>query len=256
VSDIHGNLAALERALRVLHDAGMDRLVCLGDVVGYGPQPVECVQLLATHKPLAVAGNHEEMVLGRLPTTSASMAAKASLDWTREVLTDAARQVISMWPKTASAPGIVVTHGSPDAVDEYVRTAARAGQVLSAVSADDVEMQALLLGHTHESWAYSARHGTRLRAQAGTVRLDTSDRYVLNPGSVGQSRDRRAHVRCLTLDLAEQTATFHSVPYDAQATRDALRRRGLPPEWCHVVPPVQERTREVLRELLRRRPRQ
>lgn len=252
ISDVHGNLPALRVALDRLQAAGMDRLLCLGDVIGYGPYPVECTTLVASYDPVAVAGNHERVALGLLSDESCSSAARESLRWTTAVLTAEARARLAQWPLVATEPGLLLAHGSPQRVDEYVRTEARAGELLSELAAQRPTARVLLLGHTHQAWAFSAQRGTVLRERPGRVALDPAGPMLLNPGSVGQSRDRRAHVRCLTLDLDEATAEFHSVPYDVEECRRALRSHGLPPEWCHVVPPPLERLRGVVGDALRR----
>lgn len=252
VSDVHGNLPALEVALAQLQAAGMDRLLCLGDVIGYGPYPVECTELVALFNPVAVAGNHEQVALGLLSDQGCSPAARDSLAWTGSVLTADARARLAQRPLVASAYGVVLAHGSPERVDEYVRAEPRASELLGQLRTSHPTARALLLGHTHEAWAFSMRRGTVLRERPGRVELDPAEPMLLNPGSVGQSRDRHAHARCLTLDLAEGTAEFHSLPYDIDRCRRALVDRGLPPEWCHVAPPRRERLRGAVGDALRR----
>jgi len=252
VAHVHANLFALRTALEHLQAAGIDRLLSLGDVIGYGPHPVECVELLASFDPIAVAGNHEQIALGQLSDERCTEAARRSLAWTRTRLTDDVRAALAELPATAAAPGVLLAHGSPERIDEYVRSEARASELLDTMHAQHPATDVLLLGHTHQAWLFSRRRGTLLRERAGRIDLVPGELLLLNPGSVGQSRDRHAHARFLTLDLGQRTAQFHSVPYDARACRRALRDRGLPPEWCHIVPPPMERLRGVAGDVLRR----
>jgi predicted phosphodiesterase len=252
LSDVHGNLQALGVAVRALESAGVDRFVCLGDVVGYGPHPGECIELISDLDPVVVAGNHEQMALGLLDDSAASVSARASIRWTRSVLSDRQREILAGWPLVARTDGLVLSHGSLDRVDEYVRSEVRADQLLDQMAVDHPDASVLLLGHTHAAWAYSRRSGALLRARPGTVAVDAEDRVLLNPGSVGQSRDHRAHVRFLVLDTRAGTAQFYSLPYDVQGCRRALRERGLPPDWCYHAPPLAARLRGRAADALRR----
>lgn len=252
IADVHGNLHALRATLAGFTAAGIDRVLCLGDVIGYGPHPVECVELVESLDPVAVAGNHEYAALGLLSDEGFTASARRSLAWTRDALTPEVRQSLAKRPLVAEAPGVLLAHGSPDRVDEYVRSEARAVELLDRLPDEHPGATTLLLGHTHEAWAFGGGRGTLLRGRPGRVALEPGGRVLLNPGSVGQSRDRHAHARCLVLDLGAGTADFQSFPYDIEGCRQALRERGLPAEWCHVVPPRRERVRGAARDAVRR----
>lgn len=252
LSDVHGNLHALRAALEVVQAAGVDDCLHLGDAVGYGPHPNECVDLLEQVAPVRVSGNHEQIVLGRLSDDACTRTARTSLDWTRTELGVRQREVVATWPLHAELAGVVLAHGSPERVDEYVRSEQRARQLLAQLGEADGAARVLLVGHTHEAWAFSARHGTLLRRRAGSVSLEAGDRLLLNPGSVGQSRDSRAHARFLVLDLGAGLAEFHSLPYDASGCRRDLQARGLPADWCHIAPRRRERLRAAAGRAIRR----
>src|SRR3954470_4087779 len=188
VADVHGNLHALEVVLAALERAGAEGWVCAGDLVGYGPRPNECVARVASLEPAAtvVAGNHDLMAIGRLPADGLGPLVKRTLDWTVEVLEPDARAYISDLPLRASLDGFEVAHGSLDDPTEYVRDCSAATAQLARVSRD---VRGLILGHTHLP-----------------LRCDAHGRWLLNPGSVGQSRERRPGARALVLD-AETGAT-------------------------------------------------
>ena len=241
VADVHANLPALDAVLAALEREGVDAWVCPGDLVGYGPFPNECVRRVAQLGATCVAGNHDLIALGRLDDARCIPLARATLRWTARELDGEARAYLEALPLDArAAAGVEVAHGSPGDPEEYVRTPERAVAVLGE--------GILVLGHTHEAWAVGEHAGERLRAPAtGTVSLG-DDRWVLNPGSVGQSRDRDPRARAAVLDLERREATFVAVAYDTGATRAALRARGLPPDACHMRPrPLRRALGAVLR---------
>jgi putative phosphoesterase len=214
IADVHGNLAALEAVLARLE--GVDAFVCAGDLVGYGPQPNECIERVAALPGLVcVAGNHDLIALGRLGTDRCIPLARQTLAWTARELFPSSRDFLAALPLEARLePSILLAHGSPGDPQEYVRTPERAEELIGALDGD-----VLVLGHTHEPWDFE--HGGK---------------RLLNPGSVGQSRSRDPRARALILDLAPLRAEFLTVDYDAEATRRALRERGLPENACHLRP--------------------
>ena len=108
LSDVHANLPALRAALSLLRAEGVERWLCAGDLVGYGPQPNECVAELAALHPVCVAGNHELIALGELSGQRCSRRAQQSLDWTRDELTEDTRRYLGALPRTATLPGVVM----------------------------------------------------------------------------------------------------------------------------------------------------
>jgi predicted phosphodiesterase len=233
ISDVHGNVHALEAALGALDRASVDRLICPGDLVGYGPRPNECVARIAALDPIAVAGNHDLMALGRLPSDGLGPLPLRTLEWTRTVLDAAAREYLSALPLTASTgDGVVVAHGSLDDPTEYVHDCEAGAAQLRLLRERDAGAAVLLLGHTHRPLACGAG---AVRAE-GDVELSGEGPWLLNPGSVGQSRERRPLARALVLDLGRGVATFLALEYDGDATRRELREAGLPPHACHLAP--------------------
>jgi len=231
--DVHANLAALETALAFLGSAGVDAYVCTGDLVGYGPQPNECVARVIALGGVCVAGNHDLIALGALTADRCIPLARDSLEWTREVLDEDAHTALQGLPRVADAPGgTVVAHGSLGDPQQYVRTARHAVAELSEAA----DAGAVILGHTHSPLAVGERRGALLAGGEGVVRLLPGERHLLNPGSVGQSRERRACVRVAVLDLDRGEVTFRGLPYDVRACRAELRRRGLPARSCHLRP--------------------
>jgi len=249
ISDIHANQAALESVLAAA--AGQyDTLWCLGDVVGYGPRPNECIELVRERAALCVMGNHDWAVLGRpgINVDDFNPQARQAVLWTREQLTDENRRYLEQLPDMPVEPPdaqrqILITHASPrEPVWEYILTPTVA---LENFAVFDNPM--CLVGHTHKPAIYrwqsfdaAAEDGGRqerkvtvdyLQPRAdGVLRLDTSatQRLIINPGSVGQPRDNDARAAYAILDLVEWTWLYTRIPYPIELTQNQMRAAKLP----------------------------
>jgi diadenosine tetraphosphatase ApaH/serine/threonine PP2A family protein phosphatase len=227
ISDVHGNLHALEAVLAEVDDARPDELWCLGDTVGYGPRPNECCELVRARAELCLVGNHDLVVVGTLDLSEFNDEAAAAASWTARVLTKDARAFLLALEPSASADGVDLFHGSPrDPVWDYVLTEAAAAATFELTAAPIV-----LVGHSHVALAIT-EDGGRLEGGAapGGRELDFgSGRWLLNPGSVGQPRDGDPRAAWLLLDLDARSARFHRVPYPIEETQRELHEAGLPP---------------------------
>ncbi|MES1247285.1 MAG: metallophosphoesterase family protein [Actinomycetota bacterium] len=227
ISDIHGNLAALEAVLAAADAAGVDELWCLGDLVGYGARPNECCSTVRRRATTCLAGNHDLAVRGTLALTDFSGDARVAAEWTQTVLDDEARAYLDSLETTAVRPGVELYHGSPrDPVWEYVLS-----DEAALVSLLLTEAQVVLVGHSHVALQLSVDESLQLEggpAPAGTeLRLD-GRRWLLNPGSVGQPRDGDRRAAWLELDVEAQAARFHRVDYDIARTQAEIRAAKLP----------------------------
>jgi predicted phosphodiesterase len=253
LADVHANLHALEAVLARLATEDVESYVCAGDLVGYGPAPNECVERIAALPGIRVAGNHDLIALGRLSADACIPLARESLAWTAGRLAPAARAVLEELPATAAAGPVLVAHGSLDDPQEYVRAPEQFARELEALALRHPAAEILVLGHTHAPLAVSQRDGLLLQRGVGTIHLPPADRYLLNPGSVGQSRDKRPQARAVVLDLDRREAAFLEVAYDSRGNRAALRRAGRPASSSHLSPALVARVRRrSLRRLTRR----
>jgi diadenosine tetraphosphatase ApaH/serine/threonine PP2A family protein phosphatase len=226
ISDIHGNLYALEAVLDALARDSPDEIWCLGDVVGYGPRPNPCCRLVAERARIGLAGNHDLGVLGLIDLEEFSYDAAFSARWTRSVLTDESRTYLEGLPSQTRAEGAELFHGSPsDPVWDYVLTMDGALDALLRTEAGVV-----LVGHSHAALAI-VLDDSRLDgglAPAGTEVELTGKRWLLNPGSVGQPRDGDPRAAYLLLDFDAGRAMFRRVPYAVERTQAEIRERKLP----------------------------
>jgi predicted phosphodiesterase len=226
VSDVHANLHALEAVLAEIDAGAFDEIWCLGDTVGYGPRPNECAAIVQEQTAICLAGNHDLVVLGKIPLATFGGEAGAAAAWTREVLEEPARTFLATLAPSAAISGAELFHGSPrDPVWDYVLTEDAARWTFAATTAPLV-----LVGHSHVALEL-AGDGTRVRggqAAAGATLDLAAARWLLNPGSVGQPRDGDPRAAWLEVDNLAKRATFRRTEYPVEQTQAEMRERGLP----------------------------
>ena len=226
VSDVHSNLHALEAVLAEIDAGSFDALWCLGDVVGYGPRPNECVALLRERAAICLAGNHDLVVTGKISAATFAGDAAAAAFWTSGVLEDEARGFLMALEPQATSSGAELFHGSPrDPIWDYVLSEAAARASFAATTEPLV-----LVGHSHVALQLSD-DDVELRggqAPAGTVVELAGARRLLNPGSVGQPRDGDPRAAWLEIDNALNRATFRRTEYPVARTQAEMAERGLP----------------------------
>ena len=254
LSDVHGNLEALRAAIGALRSAGVDGWVCAGDLVGYGPRPNECVEEVAGLGALTVAGNHDLVAIGALPPTSSRERVRRSHAFTRDVLREDVLAHLRGLPHRAEQHGVVVAHGSLDDPERYVSTPELLEQQLAQLGREHPAARYLVLGHTHRQVAHVEGAGAVAGWHRRPADLSQGRRAVLNPGSVGQSRQHEwpPRARAAVLDLERGRATALALRYDVRAVREDLRRAGLEPGMVHTPPSLRHTARRGGRRALGR----
>jgi len=231
LSDLHSNGTALDAVL----DAAKDRWevsVCLGDVVGYGPDPNYVTARLRELGTQTIRGNHDKAVTGLMATEDFNPVAKAAVDWTRaELKQEHLAWLSALRPGPVEADGIVLVHGALQDEDEYVFTPAQAldGLLDSAASVT-------FFGHTHHQGGFSYQDSMlevlqihpRASESFAALRVEPARRYLLNPGSIGQPRDGDPRAAFAIADLDHQVVEFWRVPYDIAAVQARMRAAHLP----------------------------
>ncbi|NLV73460.1 MAG: metallophosphoesterase family protein [Chloroflexi bacterium] len=225
VSDIHSNLSALDA---VLADApAYDQIWSLGDIVGYGPQPCECIARLSEYEHQRIPGNHDWGAIGKISLDVFNkQAAKAAL-WTREQLSASDMAYLGELDEVLELEGVTLAHGSPRApIWEYVVRADIAMENMAAFST-----RLCLVGHSHVPVAYWQQHAGRncigLQLPEGEPFSYAEGRSLINPGSVGQPRDADPRASYLVLDTSAETVEHRRVAYDIGATQTLMRSRKL-----------------------------
>ena len=230
VSDLHSNAEALRAVFKRVRRKKYDTVICLGDFVGYGAQPNKILDTMRTLKSrkVFIRGNHDRVASGLGDANGFNNAAKASALWTRERLSAPNRRFLrDLTQGPLMHKGALLCHGSPYDEDEYVFNVHHAAQVLALY-----EVPFILFGHTHLPAVFSIDQdrnvsGFAVRSDA-TVKLEPGLRYLINPGSVGQPRDRNPDTSFIILDTDKRTAQFFRVPYDVEGAQAAILKAGLP----------------------------
>jgi predicted phosphodiesterase len=227
VSDIHSNLVAFEAVLTEIGE--VDQLWCLGDIVGYGPWPNECVARLVASKHLSVAGNHDYAAIGKIGVEDFNPFAALATQWTAETLADPTREYLAALPIVQTSGEFTLVHGSPRGpLWEYLLNATSA-----SASFERFEGPFCLVGHTHVPaiFARSPEGEVQVHRIVGDAEVSLKRpgwRFILNPGSVGQPRDDDPRASCLLIDTDRGSASWRRFEYDIAETQEQMRRVKLP----------------------------
>jgi len=223
ISDIHSNLHALESVLERLEMC--DSIICLGDIVGYGAFPNECIDLVREYTSRCIMGNHDAACVGILSLAWFNPYASAAARWTMEELNKPNLGFLRGLPSEAKESDAYMVHGTPrEPITEYLTTAIQARSAFSARSE-----RLILVGHTHVPFIFMERQDIDTFSPAdGDAYSYVKRRIVYNPGAVGQPRDGDSRAAYAVIDTEERKITQYRVEYDVQAAREAILDAGLP----------------------------
>jgi predicted phosphodiesterase len=225
ISDVHSNLQALEAVLEHAGREGFDELWCLGDIVGYGAKPSECLAIVRERAAICLGGNHDLVVSGVLDIDQFTSDAGVAARWTRSVLSAEELEVLGKLSPKGERNGISLFHGSiRDPIWEYVLTADVADASLRAQRTD-----LALVGHSHVQLSLSlAKSGLEGGKAEPGQEVKLAGKQLLNPGSVGQPRDRDPRAAWLLLDGEAGWARFERCEYSIEGAQSDILAAGLP----------------------------
>ena len=235
LADVHANLPALEAVLREARALGADDHLFLGDAVGYGPHPRECVEALARLSPLsAIRGNHDHAaLLGRAHEGMNGMARTAT-QWTAAQLGEREREWLASLPLEASGPGWLAVHGAPRDPERFHAYVYELTYRENLQALCDRELALCFCGHTHVPFVHRrAATGQSEKLGASAVVVEPGACVIVNPGSVGQPRDGDSRASFALWDRASGQVSFHRVEYALERTLEDLARSGLPRDLAH-----------------------
>jgi len=224
ISDIHSNLEALEAVMESIEAEGVSNYICGGDIVGYGANPVETVEIVKNLGCKCVLGNHDAAAIGKTDISNFNTIARVAAVWTGKQLNSEQKQYLLDLPYVERVESFTLVHASLDAPETWP-------YVFNVISAEEhFSFQKDLLcfiGHTHIASAFVFRDMVQPLKKA-KFRLDGSAKCLVNVGSVGQPRDRNPDASYVIYDLYEGTIEYKRVPYDILKAQKKIRDAGLP----------------------------
>ncbi len=226
VSDIHGNLAALQQTLNRIDEQKCDRIVCLGDIVGYGPFPNECCEVIQDRADVCVLGNHDYAVIDLESSESFNRYARSAITWTAAELSEKNKTYLRSLPVQIKEEDILFVHSSPaePLAWEYVLSLYDAEYAFMRF-----EQNLCFIGHSHVPIVYSYEDGEFPAIERlPKVQLFSGFRYIINVGSVGQPRDENRDACFGIYDSEMRTFELQRAPYNIKETQEAMARKGLP----------------------------
>jgi len=240
VGDIHSNLEALDSVIADAQRNGATKFACIGDLVGYGPDPNEVVERVIELGMVCVMGNHEHFVLGREGASLLHPVPALLVEWTKSELTESSRKYIESLAYVDSAHDFLLTHSSLSAPnkfhyclypeDVHREFFEKNGEANTKVMPYDGKLG--FMGHTHEVAIYKAsayaEDQVRMVINPNELHLNTGWAYVVNIGAVGQPRDGEPKASYVIYDNIKRTVEFYRVPYDIQTTQAKMEAKGLP----------------------------
>ena len=238
IADIHANIEALDTVLNDIQDVYPNaRIICAGDIVGYGPDPEACIHRLQEHSAICVAGNHDEMVIGKRDFSRCIHAGITAALWTRKNLSRDAWDFLESLPnKVSLTEQVALCHGNLHNADTYVSDPTSAEEAISQLRELWPEKRILICAHTHHAALYSPTSGFVKMAPGTEYSLDLNATSIVNPGAVGQSRDEDPSARYAVLNPERGTIAFRSLAYDHEKTIRKLRRVKLNPQVVMLPP--------------------
>ncbi|MSQ14632.1 MAG: metallophosphoesterase [Dehalococcoidia bacterium] len=230
LADVHSNLEALTAVIEdAISNGPIESVWCLGDVVGYGPDPSACIAVLRSIQALIIAGNHDLGVVGAIPLLDFNEYAAAACQWNGERLSEQEVQFLSGLPMIIEIEGFTLAHGSPrDPAWEYLIS-----PELAIANLSHFTTKYCIVGHSHLPLLFRFRDRRRVKCQMSLLKHGegvalAGERMIINPGAVGQPRDGDPRAAYAIYDSEEKTITHYRVRYDYQTTQEKIRRAGLP----------------------------
>lgn len=225
LSDIHGNLEALQAVLQDAKQQGCTHYVCLGDIVGYGPNPRECLQMIQELNCPTVIGNHDEYVAKDQALTGFNPMAADGIKWTRDQLNEAEKSWLRNLKYVRTVDPFTIVHATLDLPERW----AYVFDKLAAAASFNYQHTAVCFnGHTHVPIAFIRTPSGIQGGLYTRIRIEVARKYFINCGSVGQPRDRNPKAAYVVFDLANNLIELRRVEYDIAATQKKIRAAGLP----------------------------
>lgn len=251
ISDVHSNIEALQATLDDIARQGTERILCLGDIVGYNADPAECIALLQERGAVCVAGNHDRATCGQIPTDDFGFVGARAIHWTRRQLGPEAMSFLAGLPlKAAIGDEVIAVHGAlhPEQGCETVRLDNDEQRQASfeALMTHPSGIRICAFGHTHHLGVFEWQNSSQRQLLGNEINLRKDAYYHINPGSVGEPRTSDPRATYLVLDTERQVIETRRVTYDWAVPLAKKRRAGLLPPLSSLPGPLRAALRRYL----------
>ncbi len=231
ISDIHSNLEALQAVLKTIQKEGTDKIVCLGDIVGYGPNPNECIELVQQQCDIIITGNHDFACIKDTELYYFNQYAARAIEWTVTVLSKENLDYLVSLPFVDRIENYVLVHSSPFEPQSWDYILSKDDAVFNFSQFDKYD-KICFIGHSHHPIIYIEKsENNKLSYSYKTVanlQLEENERYIINVGSVGQPRDGNPDSAFGIIDTSTQTYQLKRVRYEVRKTHQKMISAGLP----------------------------
>ena len=225
LSDIHSNLDALQVVLEHAQSQKCTHYVCLGDVVGYGPNPKECLSIVRSFDCPVVMGNHDEYCAGEMDLTGFNPMAADAIKWTRNQLTEEERSWLRNLKYIRNVESFTIVHATLDLPEKW----AYVFDKLAAASSFNYQHTSVCFnGHTHVPIAFVRSSAGIQGGLYSKIKIEVGKKYFINVGSIGQPRDRNPKAAYVIFDLINNMIELHRLDYDIPAVQKKIHAAGLP----------------------------
>lgn len=234
LSDVHSNLEALEAVLEAVESYHPDYVIHLGDLVGYNADPCKCLQILRDRKVISVLGNHDLAVLEPSIMDSFNVMAYQAIEYSRRQLGNADLRYLQLLPRVEVLwDRYLLCHGTPENLASYILNLFQAKRIFNLLRKSYQGIRLCFYGHTHQQklWVSDPRGKVTAVPRATLaepVELHPEYMYLINPGSVGQPRQKDNRAQFLLFDTEEEILQFQAVPYDIGKTQRKIHQADLP----------------------------
>ncbi|MCF7898233.1 MAG: metallophosphatase family protein [Candidatus Omnitrophica bacterium] len=224
-SDIHSNLEAFSEAVNYFNGRKIDRFICLGDIVGYGPDPQQCLEVVKKLKSKTIAGNHDWATVGKFNLNYFNWCAQKALSWTQKKINEKGWKYLHGLPLIYKKNNFYCVHGSLDKPKNFNYTITPS-QVQLNFSLLDARL--CFIGHSHITEVFCLNKGQIKHLRKEKINIEKDKKYIINVGSIGQPRDGDPRLSLCVYDTDKQLLTFKRIEYNIKKTADKIIKKKLP----------------------------
>lgn len=225
-SDIHGNLEAFQEVINAYKNEKIDQYLCIGDIVGYGADPNECIDKIRQLKALTVAGNHDWAAVELTDITYFNPVAEQAVLWTRKRLSEEEKYFLRSLKLVYENADLILVHGTLNKPEQFNYLM---DVELAEVDFDLMKKNISFIGHSHIVGIFIEEKGAISYSAQTQIKIDSSRKYIVNVGSVGQSRDRDNRASYCIFDTEEKEVYLKRVGYRIEKAQEKIIKAGLPP---------------------------